>query len=309
MLNYNKLKQNTTGGGEFVNVQKLVFQTPWMMTWGASQCTKYETKEKIDKFELSLQFPTPDYPSPEGTAFLEKMKELESWIVEDAVKHSSEWFNKPNVTTEAVRDFMMNPMFKYPKIKGTKNCDYNKAPTLKVKIPHNNNFKNVTIYNEKGENLFSNTSGEPLPEIYDSSGEVITDKNLLPPIYLIPTYSKVISLIQLDTIWIVGGKMSIGFKLIQTVVRPPNSGFQNNVCHIHLPNNELTNEHTATTTTATTNSVEEPTLVEDDDEEEKPTLISVPIAEPAPAPAPAPVPVVAETTKPKKPLIKAKKTA
>ena len=114
-------------------------------------------------------------------------------------------------------------------------------------------------------------------------------------------------MIQLDTIWIVGGKMSIGFKLIQIIVRPSESGFQNNICQIKLSNNQTSNESSEVTNT---------TLV-DDDEEENTTIIpvAIPTTEPEPTlPTPEPTPPTpvaptpTETTKPKKPLLKKKTT-
>jgi hypothetical protein len=293
-LKYSKIRQGKNKG-EYVPVQNFTFQTPLMLTWGAAKVKDEQGVEK-DKYDMSLQFPTADYPDADGELFLQKAIELEKAIIHDAIKNAPEWFNNTEELDEkTIRQYMMHPMLKYPKNKDTKKPDYNKSPTLKISIPHYDNWKHIAIFDKNGQSLFSNTSGEPLTEDDPT------------PLTFLPKFTKVIAIIQLEKLWIVSGKMSISFKLIQGVVEPPVSGLSNKVCHIRVS----TKDHESLSAPPVQNLLEgsaeaesvliESTLLEDDDEDEDETPTPTPVAVPVPA-----VPAVVEpvvTSAPKKKVV------
>ena len=70
----------------------------------------------------------------DAEAFLDSMKAFEQKIKDDALKNSKEWFGKSKMSAE-VLDALFTPMLKYPKDKDTGEADYDRAPTLRVKIP------------------------------------------------------------------------------------------------------------------------------------------------------------------------------
>ena len=89
-------------GNKSVQVQNtdtkraLKLRTPLMMTWGIADYVDPQTGESDGKFNISLNFPRDedDYKSEETDQFLEKLKDFENHIIDDAVKHSDEWFGE-----------------------------------------------------------------------------------------------------------------------------------------------------------------------------------------------------------------------
>ena len=86
-------------GGKSINLiskqtnRSLHFSTPLMMTWGITDFID-EKGESDGKFSLSLNFPNEEYKTPATTLFLEKLKEFENQILDDAVRNSELWWGE-----------------------------------------------------------------------------------------------------------------------------------------------------------------------------------------------------------------------
>jgi hypothetical protein len=179
---------------------------------------------------------------------------------------------------------------KYPKDKVTGEYDYNKSPTLKIKLPQWEGSWRSEIYDEEGIKLYPNVENPGVT-----------------PLDYLKKGSNIACLIQFAGIWFVNGKFSASWKLVQAVVQKPKASLQGQ-CLISLKPKDKERLKSQTVEDADVEEHLESTIVEDSDEEEE-----VPVAK-APAPVVvAPTPVVApvaavEEAKPKKKIIKKKTT-
>lgn len=252
--------------------RSLHISTPLLMTWGVSDYTDEKTGESDGKFTMSLNFPNADYSNKQSEAFLEKLKEFEEHIIDDAVKHTEAWFGKER-SREVIKDSFF-PFIKYPRDKLTKKLDHSKAPNIRVKVPnYGGEWKNLEIYDTKQQLLFP------------------SDNENLTPIDLVPKKSQVACVIQCGGIWTAGGNSwGVIWKLNQCVVKPPTDVSIFGKCNVMLSESEIETLETQPEADPavvnedevevfeSTSSDKKDTAVEDSDEEE----------EPAPAPAPAP---------------------
>jgi hypothetical protein len=203
-VKYSTIKVNSVGGKSVgilnAATNKAVYlNTPLMLTWGLNEYTDEKTGKVT--YDMSLQFPSSDYPNEDAEAFLESMKTFEEKIKEDALKNSKEWFGKKH--TAEVLDALFTPMLKYPKDKETGEPDLDRPPTLRVKIPY--------------------WEGEWKTEIYDLDGEpLFPDKNSshISPKDLITKGSNVAVLILCGGIWFANGKFGVTWKLQQAALKP-----------------------------------------------------------------------------------------
>jgi len=200
-----------SSGGKVVNLynkhfkESLTISTPLMLTWGAQEGQEQGTKKPTGKWTMALQFPTKDYTNPDLEAFLASMKHLEQKVKESAMTYSKEWFGKEIKSMDVIEE-KFNAMLKYPKKeKGGIELNYNKPPTLTVKIPQWSGVWKPEIYDEDGEPLFVH-------------GKV--NGHLSPLEYLKPK-THVICLLQCGGLWFVNGKISITWNLKQVIVQKP----------------------------------------------------------------------------------------
>ena len=134
---FNTPKLNKAGGKNVTLTnsdtrKQLAIATPLMLTWGMNEF-RDEATGKVS-YDLSLQFPSPNYPNPEADAFLEKLKVMEQACKDEATAKAKDWFNKPTMSPEVV-DALWTPMLRYKKDAATGMPDTTSAPTLRVKIP------------------------------------------------------------------------------------------------------------------------------------------------------------------------------
>ena len=295
LFSYSAPKAHASGG-KVVNLynkkfkESLTISTPLILTWGAQE-GKDTQGNFTGKWTMALQFPTADYSNPDLEAFLKSVKALETKVKTDAMTYSKEWFGK-TITSAEVMDEKFNAMLKYPKLaKGSAELDYNKPPTLTVKIPCWNGAWKSEIYDEEGEPLFV-------------GGKV--NQHLSPLEFLKPK-THVICLIQCGGLWFVNGKVSITWNLKQAIVQKPKSTLEGQ-CFLRpkaedreklktLPAPEEVDDEMPTT------------IVEDSDDEaqEVPTTVFK-TPEPVVEPVKAVEEVVKEEVKPKKKVIAKKKT-
>ena len=250
----------TAQGAKSVNILSkasksfLTLSTPLLLTWGASDFVDEKTGISDGKFSMSLQFPSDEYKNEDTSAFLQNMKALEDKIKSDALVYSKEWFGKVHKSAEVV-EALWTPMLKYPKNKQTGDYDYNKSPTLKIKLPQWEGSWRSEIYDEEGEKLY------PSP---DNSG--------ITPLDYLKKGTNIACLIQFAGIWFVNGKFSASWKLVQAVVQKPKASLQGQ-CLIPLKPKDkevLKNQKVADEDIPST-------IVDDSDNEDDSEVVPVPV--------------------------------
>lgn len=321
-VKYMAPKVNERGGKSISLVSKqtnraLCFSTPLLMTWGISDFVDEKTGESDGKYTLSLNFPNEEYSNPSTTKFLEKLKEFENQIIDDAVRNSEVWWGQ-EMSREIVK-FNFFSFLKYSKNKDTKKVDYSKPPSIRAKVPFYDNKWNVEIYDTKSNIIFP------------------CENPHLTPMDFIPKMSSVACVLQCGGLWIGGKGWGLTWKLIQCVVKPKEVVSVYGKCHIQLSpeeketietqqiSDDVPDENSLSefvppqppvqTATTTVKSTPVPsTYVGDSDNEDEPKASASAVIEhvqvqventPPPAPAPVAAPVAAAATEaPKKKVVK-----
>jgi hypothetical protein len=245
----------------------LQLSTPMMTTWGISDFVDKETGESDGKYSMSLQFPNGEYKKPATDTFLEKLKEFETKIIDEAVAKSEFWFDE--VLSREVLKHNFFPFLKYSKNKDTKKIDPTKAPTLKCKVPYYDSKWGVEIYDTNKLRIFPSE-----------------DPNLT-PLDFVPKQSKVACVLQCGGIWIGGKGWGVTWKVSQTVVTPRQNMSIAGKCHVFLSEDDRValesapavsaedDEEYEETTTSTPNEVKEPmdtSAPDSDDDETSPAV-------------------------------------
>ena len=252
---YSSPKANPQGGKN-VNIlnkntkTKLRIQTPLMLTWGAAEYVDEKTGIGNGKFDMALQFPNDEFASPETDEFLKTMTAFQNKIKTDALANSKEWFGKIHKSAEII-DELFSPMIKFPNFKGTREPDYSKKPSLKVKVPLWEGTWKCEVYDEDGNPLFPNTNKEITPLDFIKKG------------------SNVAVIIQFGGIWFINGNFGVSWQLVQAVVQKPKADLTGK-CYIRLKKTEKDKlVADAPPRVELTESKEESALVEDSDNEEE----------------------------------------
>ena len=254
-------------GGKSINIistqsnRSLHLSTPLMMTWGISDFVD-EKGESDGKFSMSLNFPNADFSTKATDEFLNKLKQFENQILDDAVKNSEAWFGEEMSREVAKHTFF--PFLKYTKDKLTKKSDTTKPPSIRVKVPNYNNRWGV--------------------EIYDTSATRICpcDNENMTPMDFIPKKSNVACVVQCGGLWFGGKGWGLTWKLVQCVVKPQEVVSVFGQCHIKLSSDEL-------------KLIEKPPKVDDEEDE---GVVAAVTSSVVPSTPPAPkvvVPVVSTT--------------
>lgn len=192
-------------GGKSINIiskqtnRGLHISTPLLMTWGVSDFVD-EKGESDGKFSISLNFPNEEYKTQATDLFLQKLKDFENQILDDAVKNSENWWGEEMSREVAKHTFF--PFIKYIKNKETKKTDYSRPPSIRAKVPYYNSKWGVEIYDTKSNMIFP------------------CDNEHLTPVDFIPKMSSVACVLQCGGIWIGGKGWGLTWKLIQCVVKP-----------------------------------------------------------------------------------------
>lgn len=213
-------------GGKAINListqtnRGLSISTPLMITWGISDYCD-EQGNSDGKFSISLSFPNDDYKTDDSDLFLQKCKDFENKIIDDAVLNSELWFGKKK-SRELVEDSFF-PFLKWSKDKTTKAYDYTKPPSLKIKVP---------CYKDKNTGLDKWSC-----QLYDVDYNLIFPNELkqnLTPMDLVPRGSNVVCGFQCTGIWTGGKGWGITWKLVQAIVKPKVIISIYDRCHIRL---------------------------------------------------------------------------
>lgn len=279
----------------------LNISTPLMMTWGISDFVDEKTGESDGKYSMSLVFPNDQYKKSTTDNFLQKLKDFENQILDDAVKNSEAWFGEEMSRDVAKHTFF--PFLKYSKDKVTKKVDYTKPPTIRAKVPNYSGRWAVNIYDTK-QNL-----------IFPSDNENLT------PMDFIPKQSNVACALQCGGLWFGGKGWGITWKLTQCIVKPKEIESVFSKCHLTLSTDELNaiekqeipdvpfdEEETIPASSTTTHVEDSDQEDEGEPEPAKPVVKKVVKKEmPATATAVTPAPVAVEAAEaPKKKVIKKK---
>ena len=248
-MGYTKMKINSVGGKSVGIVnnstsRQLTFTTPLMMNWGVNV---FENKDGSKSYTLALQFPRDDFETDETNDFLNMLKSMESKLLEDAVKNSKDWFGKSQ--SKEVIEAFWNPILKYPKNPDTKEPDYTRSPTLKIKLPVWDGKYKFELFDEDGTLL--------LPNDDDLAPEDIIQKG-----------SKIKCILQCGGIWMANGSFGVSWKMFQAVYKGSDSlEVGKGICHI--PTKLSSSDNTSSENVVP--NVEKTTLVESDEEEEDAT--------------------------------------
>jgi len=207
--------------------RSLTISTPWMMTWGCSDFTD-ANGDSDGKFNIALNFPNEDERTADTDHFLQKLKDFENQILDDAVKMSETWWGE-SMSREICKHTFF-PVLKYSKNKDTHKVDYTKPPSFRAKVPIYDGVWKIEIYNTKGELMFPNANSNETPDA------------------IITKLSHVACVLQSSGIWIGGKGWGVTWKLVQCAIKPKEIVTITGRCLISLPSQP--------TTTTTTNQVE-----------------------------------------------------
>jgi hypothetical protein len=280
-----------------------------MMTWGI---TDYDDGTGGDgKFTMTLNFPTEDYRKPSTDAFLQKVRDFESDVLDQAVKNSELWFGEEMSREVCKHSFF--PFLKNAYIKGTKKIDPTKAPSIRAKVP---------CYDGKWG-----------IELYDTSNKMIFpgDNDRVTPPDFVPKLSQVACVLQCGGIWKGGKGWGLTWKVIQCVVKPREVVSVYGQCRVMLSDEDRgaiasqnipDNDNDDVEDTVFTKTEQHDVSAEDSDEEEStmPEIVAdesatqeAAVEEEAPAPKKKVMkkkvaePVEEEAPAPKKKVVKKKK--
>jgi hypothetical protein len=223
-VKYMQPKVNDRGGKSINMVSKqtnrsLHISTPLMMTWGIADFVD-EKGESDGKFSMSLNFPNSEYSTKATNDFLQKLKDFENQILDDAVTNSELWWGEEMSREVAKHTFF--PFLKYSKNKDTKKIDHSKPPSIRAKVPNYNGKWGVEIYDTQSNLLFP------------------CDNQNLTPLDFVPKQSNVACVLQCGGIWIGGKGWGLTWKLIQCIVKPREVISVYGKCQIKLSDEERT---------------------------------------------------------------------
>ena len=256
-IKYMAPKTNERGGKAISMISKqtnrsLHISTPLLMTWGISDFVDSQTGESDGKYSLTLAFPNDEYSNPSVRAFLQKLKEFETQILNDAVANSEAWWGEEMQLAVCKHTFF--PFLKYSRTKDGKKLDLTKPPSIRAKVPYYDGKWNVELYDTKSNLIFPSTQAH------------------LTPVDFVPKQSQIACVLQCGGIWIGGKGWGLTWKLVQGVVKPREIVSVFGKCHIKLSEEDRT--------------VIETQKLEEDGEPEAPYVAPAPVAQKA---APAPV--------------------
>jgi len=172
---------------------KLRIQTPVMfLPYGVSEGFEADKKEKKDKkYNLTLSFKGQD-ENAKIEVFLNKMKDIEAKIINDAFENREPWFKDDFDGNKAFVSRLFSPIIKIDKDKNTGKVIGKYPPTVNFKLPYDSvNDK----FNFQSFNMDDN-------EVIDFSEIAEKMKS-----------GKAQLIVELNSIWFAGGKFGCTWKL------------------------------------------------------------------------------------------------
>jgi hypothetical protein len=307
VFSYSAPKANPAGG-KVVNLynkyakESLTISVPLMSSWGAQESKEVVGKgpdgkpitKGTGKYTMSLQFAKGQYTTPDADAFLEQMKAVENKIKQDAMTYSKDWFGK-EIKSMDVMDEKMGPMLKYPKKDGSEERDYDKSPSLTLKLPCWKDVWQTSVFDEDYNPLYVKGKSEP---------------GVTPLDFLVSTSKapiQVVCLIQCAGLWFIGNpaKVSITWNLKQVIVRKPKtSSIADDTCFLTVRPADMAALKAAPQPELDQNDAVSSSIVEDTDDEEEMTL---PPPKPVEKPVEKPAEVASAPVEEKKKRVVSKK--
>ena len=262
-----KPKVNSSGGKNIpifnAKAKKLLnLSTPLMLTWGVNENDFEGNGRKT--YDMALQFPSEEYNNESSAAFLKNMTAFENHIKSQALENCKDWFNKTKMSADVI-DALWTPILKYPKDKDTGDFDYNRPPTLRIKIPIWEGVFKSEIYDMEKNMLFPNADNE----------------SLTPGDFIVRT-SNLAAVITCGGIWFANGKFGVTWKLLQAMVKPKQS--LRGKCHIDLDVDEKSKLSKQVVDEVDDEDPVATTDVADSDDEQETPVENTPPPPPEPAP-------------------------
>jgi hypothetical protein len=201
-LRYSEVKSLSNGSKTvYINYgsDKLTIQTPLMSipSYGIGDGTykdkdgKEVKQEGGKKYDVSVSFRGMD-DNPKIQAFHDKMQEIERKIKEDAFNNRLTWLRDDFDGMKGFTDKMFSPFIKYSKDKDTGKISTAYPPTLRLKLPYNNESDTFTF------------------DAYDMDENEIDFKSIMYKL----NGAKTQLVIQLSGIWFAGGKYGCTWKVL-----------------------------------------------------------------------------------------------
>jgi len=213
-------------GGKSVQCQlngaPIVLQFPLMLTWGINE--RVDEQSGRVSYDMALQFEKGKSSSIEK--FEAALQQFQDKVLDDAVSKSRDWFGKSKLSRE-VAEAMMYPILKHPKKKdGSGEPDYDRSPTLKLKVPFWDGKYNIELYD-------MNSQATYLPvDTARRMGRESPPQGNRSPADIVPKASHVKGLLACTGLWMAGGRFGVTWKLVQACVRPPVRLVGSGQCHI-----------------------------------------------------------------------------
>lgn len=200
-LKYSDVKTLSNGSKTvYINYgsDKLTIQTPFMsLPYGVGDWNNADADKKKDdvggkKYDLHLSFRDWEDNS-KLRVLLDKMKDIEAKLKEDAYNNRLTWFNDDFDDSKALVDRLFTPILKYDKDKKTGKIVGKYPPTLKVKLPYDNKVDDFSF------------------ECTDMNGDDMDFKSVMTKL----KGAKARLIIQLSGIWLAGGKYGVTWKVVK----------------------------------------------------------------------------------------------
>jgi hypothetical protein len=198
---YSEPKTLTSGAKSvYINYAtgKMRIQTPVMyLPYGVSEGGFEDKNAKVDnvkkdkKFDLTLSFKGSE-ENPKVEAFLTKLKEIETKIIDDAFANREAWFKDDFDGQKIIVNKMFSPIVKIDKDKNTGKVVGKYPPTIRFKLPYDteNDKFNFSSFNMSGESI----------DLMDIITKLKGGKAQL--------------IVELNSIWFAGGKFGCTWKMI-----------------------------------------------------------------------------------------------
>lgn len=203
LFKYSEVKTLTSGAkAAYINYGsgKLRIQTPVMfLPYGISEGGFEDKTAKVDKkvekaenkFDITLSFKGLD-ENPKIKVFLDKLREVENKIINDAFENRIAWFKNNYEGNKAFVSHLFSPIVKVDKDKITGEVIGKYPPTIRFKLPYDNEN---TKFNFRAVDM-------------DTNDNIVFDE-----IYKKLKSGKAQLIVELTSIWFAGGKFGCTWKV------------------------------------------------------------------------------------------------
>lgn len=246
----------------YINYQgeKLTLQTPLMSLpygigdWNNAKDAKTGETPALKKYDLHVSYRGMD-TNPAMKVLHDKMQEIEAKIKEDCFKNRLTWLRDDYDGLKPAVDRLFTPIIKYDKDKETGKIAGKYPPTMKLKLPYDNNTNSFSF------------------ESTDMDGNDIDFETIMDKL----KGAKARLIIQLGGMWFAGGKYGCTWKVVKArfqlnsksnVEFIADSDDDGNQTHSDEDVEEDAIAMSRTSTNNVTKKMKNATLVDEDDDEE-----------------------------------------